>query len=50
VFQGNDCFEDEPSLEWSIDIDLESKPEDNRIMDRKAHVRINLYLHNIFIN
>ncbi|XP_023725625.1 sphingomyelin phosphodiesterase [Cryptotermes secundus] len=37
VFQGSQCFVDEPSLEWSIDIDPGSKSEDNRIEDKKAH-------------
>jgi hypothetical protein len=49
-FQGSQCFEDEPSLEWSIDIGARSKPEHNRIEDRKTHVRISLYIYNIFIN
>jgi hypothetical protein len=50
VFQGSDCFEDEPSLEWSIDIDFGSKPEYNRTEDRKALVRIILYIYIAFIN
>jgi hypothetical protein len=50
LFQGSQCFVDEPSLEWSIDIDPGSKPEDNRIEDKKANVRISLYIYNTFIN
>lgn len=49
VFQGDECSKDEPSLEWSIDIDPGSKAEDTRIENRKAQVRISLYPH-IFIN
>jgi hypothetical protein len=49
LLQGSHCSEDEPSLEWSIDIDLGSKPEDNRNEDRKAHVRISLYIYIIHL-
>lgn len=35
LLQGNGCFEDEPSLEWTIDIP--SKPEVNRTDNKRAN-------------
>jgi hypothetical protein len=50
VFEGDGCSKDEPSLEWSIDIDPGSKAEGSRVENREAHVRISLCVHSILIN
>jgi hypothetical protein len=44
IFEGNGCSRDEPSLEWTIDIDLGSKPEANRIDNKKADVKVSTHV------
>jgi hypothetical protein len=42
LLQGNDCFKDEPSLEWTIDIP--SKPEVYRTDNKRANAGVSLYM------
>jgi hypothetical protein len=42
LLQGNGCFKDEPSLEWTIDIP--SKPEVNRIDNKRENAGVSLYI------
>jgi hypothetical protein len=42
LFQGNGCSEEEPSLEWTVDVDLGPKPNTGTADYRKAGVRASL--------
>jgi hypothetical protein len=42
VFQGNGCSEDEPSLEWTVDVDLGPKPNNGTADSGKAAVRASM--------
>lgn len=39
ILQGNGCSKDEPSLEWTVDVDLGPKPEVNRVNNTITDVR-----------
>jgi hypothetical protein len=41
LLQEHGCSEDDQNLEWTVDVDLGSKPKANRIVDRSADVRAN---------
>jgi hypothetical protein len=43
LFQGNGCSKEEPSLEWTVDVDLGPKPNVRRTDYRKANVRASIY-------
>jgi hypothetical protein len=44
VFQGNGCSKDEPSLEWTVDIDPGPKPEVKRIDNRESDIKVSTCL------
>jgi hypothetical protein len=43
VLQGNGCSKDEPSLEWTVNVDPGPKPKVNSENNRTADVRASLY-------
>jgi hypothetical protein len=44
LLQGNECSKDDPSLEWTINIDPGRKPEFNRIDNKEADVRVSPFV------